>query len=618
MAIRYEKTDWVNDETPLNAQNMNNIETGLSKAVSSIDRIPDWVMQNTKPFWATPSGIGADFSGAATNAVGNHNISATAHENTLAKKQHTHTLSQITNFPVLHSYDSGKILSVANNNVVLRTPAAVAFSGSYEDLTHTPTIPTLTSELINDSGYVTRSEIDMSQSGAWSGGYIDTRRTFVCGFAPDKISVTESNSQGAVTNTYDFSNNYTYDGTEIRFTESGFTIISPRGGMMNRIGYVYNWYASRGLEIHAHWGNISGSLSNQTDLVSALNSKQDVLTAGSGINISGNVISASTPSLAWGNITGTLSNQTDLNTALSGKQDVLTAGNNISISSNTISSDQVFIATYGSTTYSDIRNAYDAGKLVIVRETGRNASLMSCSNSYACFGCIYRDSGGKDVFSLYKVDASDDSWTATSGVVSNTSTVSSGLLIPNCDSVISYVNSQKELSYCTYGSTTYMAIMADYQAGKLPVCIYSNRFYILSYAVSGSALSFVSVDGNTIYQLSVSSPNTWSSSIQVFVTYTPVYSVAIVEGQGGYAFNWAYYSIDNGTTWTQISQSNLPLSLPYTSQIRFKATSADSSEHCTIDCDAISLSLHANGSDEVSNNFTLSSNITVTIASATV
>ena len=42
----------------------------------------------------------------------------------------------------------------------------------------------------------------------------------------------------------------------------------------------------------AAWGNITGTLSNQTDLQNALDSKQDTLTAGEGIEISGNTISA--------------------------------------------------------------------------------------------------------------------------------------------------------------------------------------------------------------------------------------------------------------------------------------------------------------------------------------
>lgn len=62
-------------------------------------------------------------------------------------------------------------------------------------------------------------------------------------------------------------------------------------------------------------------------------------TAGTGIDITGNVISVTgTTGAVWGAITGTLSNQTDLQSALNAKQATLVAGANISIdSSNEIS-----------------------------------------------------------------------------------------------------------------------------------------------------------------------------------------------------------------------------------------------------------------------------------------
>ena len=71
------------------------------------------------------------------------------------------------------------------------------------------------------------------------------------------------------------------------------------------------------------WGSISGELSNQTDLQDALDAKQDVLTAGEGIDITDNVISNTQTSAEWGNIQGTLSNQTDLQDALNAKQDTI-------------------------------------------------------------------------------------------------------------------------------------------------------------------------------------------------------------------------------------------------------------------------------------------------------
>ena len=81
---------------------------------------------------------------------------------------------------------------------------------------------------------------------------------------------------------------------------------------------------------------------SQTELENELAKKQDLLTAGTGINIEETsegsvVISSTNRSAEWGNISGTLSDQIDLQTALNAKQNNLTAGENISITNNTIS-----------------------------------------------------------------------------------------------------------------------------------------------------------------------------------------------------------------------------------------------------------------------------------------
>lgn len=63
-----------------------------------------------------------------------------------------------------------------------------------------------------------------------------------------------------------------------------------------------------------------GYLDNATsNIQTQLNGKQAKLTQGTGITISGNTISATVSAPTWGNISGTLSNQTDLQTALNAK-----------------------------------------------------------------------------------------------------------------------------------------------------------------------------------------------------------------------------------------------------------------------------------------------------------
>lgn len=68
---------------------------------------------------------------------------------------------------------------------------------------------------------------------------------------------------------------------------------------------------------------------NGTSVINTLSSKQDVLTPGTGIDITNNVISSTLNSAQWGNITGTISNQTDLQTTLNSKQNTLVSGTNI-------------------------------------------------------------------------------------------------------------------------------------------------------------------------------------------------------------------------------------------------------------------------------------------------
>lgn len=129
------------------------------------------------------------------------------------------------------------------------------------------------------------------------------------------------------------SNNITLDATDVGALPSSTVIPTVNNGTLtiqvngtsvgtftaNQSG---NTTANIVVPDSATWGNITGNISNQTDLQNALNDKQDVLTAGTGIDITNNVISNTQTSAEWGNITGTLSNQTDLQNALNAKSKV--------------------------------------------------------------------------------------------------------------------------------------------------------------------------------------------------------------------------------------------------------------------------------------------------------
>ena len=104
------------------------------------------------------------------------------------------------------------------------------------------------------------------------------------------------------------------------------------------------------------WGNIVGTLADQTDLQNALDGKQATLVSGTNIKTinstsllgSGNI---DINSAVWGNISGTLSDQTDLKNALDAKQAVIDSSNKLSAS---LVDGLATVATSGS--YNDLLN----------------------------------------------------------------------------------------------------------------------------------------------------------------------------------------------------------------------------------------------------------------------
>lgn len=75
----------------------------------------------------------------------------------------------------------------------------------------------------------------------------------------------------------------------------------------------------------------------------------------------------------------------DYNTEGKKLQTELTAGDNVSIANNVISSNQVFVATYGTTTYDEIKAAYDAGKICTVFRNGRYYYMTWINRDYIQF-----------------------------------------------------------------------------------------------------------------------------------------------------------------------------------------------------------------------------------------
>ena len=78
---------------------------------------------------------------------------------------------------------------------------------------------------------------------------------------------------------------------------------------------------------------------------------------------------------------------------LNTKQNSLTAGKNITIDGDTISSNQVFVAAYGTTTYQEIKDAYDAGKICLCKNVKLIGTLYAINDSIIRFQYTKPDQG---------------------------------------------------------------------------------------------------------------------------------------------------------------------------------------------------------------------------------
>lgn len=155
---------------------------------------------------------------------------------------------------------------------------------------------------------------------------------------------------------------------------------------------------------NAEWGDISGDINDQLDLKSALDAKQNTLTAGNNITIENNVISAT--NTTYSNLPAE-EDGTDISLVTTGdkylwnnKQDELVAGANITIVGNVISATgQLSSASWGQITgtladQTDLKNALDAKQDLIDSSHKLPASNVSGLSTVATSG-NYNDLSNK-------------------------------------------------------------------------------------------------------------------------------------------------------------------------------------------------------------------------------
>ena len=227
---------------------------------------------------------------------------------------------------------SGTNIKTINNNSVLG-------SG---DLTID--IPTKTSDLINDSGFVDKDVNNLTHYtlAVDSGSFIDldiNSTTYV-------VTLSLKNSSGTVISSDSIDLplesvvvNGSYDSTNKKIVltlQSGSTIDIPVGDLIS------------GLQTEITSSNkLASDLVDDTNQVNKFvsttekntwNAKQDVLVSGTNIKTINNEsilgLGDIDTSVSWGDIDGTLSDQSDLNSVFNSKQDALISGTNIKTINN--------------------------------------------------------------------------------------------------------------------------------------------------------------------------------------------------------------------------------------------------------------------------------------------
>ena len=173
----------------------------------------------------------------------------------------------------------------------------------------------------------------------------------------------------------------------------------------------------------------------------------------------------------------------DYNTSGKKLQTELTAGGNITIDGNTISSDQLFVATYGTTSYSEVKAAYDAGKICMVKNGDSIAQIYAVTSNNIRF--IMNNPVTKSSLS-YQVDT-NNTWSTVGYTAQPTltfdTTPTAGSNNPVTSDGVANINGYKKLfSQGTVSSTVSDSIILFYIKWKSPddSGIY-NRQYEINY-----------------------------------------------------------------------------------------------------------------------------------------
>lgn len=231
--INYTPVNWIENETPVSAENLGTMDVGVKNVTDAYNSLPMWVKNEKKPVY-NASEVGADPFNSSANAIKAHLVDASAHTQFLSQIGHTHEPKDIIGLDE-YVFTDTKMLNGKSADYYL----------DYNNLTNVPKEKTKLSQFENDGNYLTSKDIRLQLKGVYAFGYVDHQRVFSTPFAPVKVVVFEKTSISSDTiNRYEFTTDYVDEaGCSVLFQVDGFSIECPQGGILNRAGYIYYWFA---------------------------------------------------------------------------------------------------------------------------------------------------------------------------------------------------------------------------------------------------------------------------------------------------------------------------------------------------------------------------------------
>lgn len=428
----YNKTEWINGQTKLNAANMNNIESGIEEALTSAGNkvssvaagagitvsddgeknVTITVDETRVPLLETP--VAGNYvavwrengkwdtqkverdshssdSFVLRTSTGNINIGEPTLETDATTKKYVDTALEGKQAAL----SSGTGISINNNSVSIDDTVATVgnISATFGDYVPVKSnqgagVTWATAQVLSTSSkedtIVKRTSTGQaivadptSDKHAATKKYVDdavaTKQNALT--AGSGISITGNtiaiNESVAATKTY-VQTAYKA-GSNVTISEpdaSGIRTISATGGGGGGTSYT----AGTGINITGTEISVSDTVAMKADVTTAVSGKQDKLTAGTGITLTNNTVA----------IANTVALKSDVTTAVASKQDTITAGKGISLSGNTlaVNDDVATIETYQDGDYIPvcISGAWLATGVLATQEANANAVAIRRNN----------------------------------------------------------------------------------------------------------------------------------------------------------------------------------------------------------------------------------------------